>query len=482
MYCIVLHFLVEMSYSGDRKAYQALLQQWAQGLKSLDVNAVRSMAQTTMSAANAKMAPNIGIDQIVNYLRQNNYPRLVVCKLYPVAFTKSARKPSVVMAEVAGKQRKVAVFDGKGPEVGSAYNFTLGWKASCVPVFEVKTSKKTRKQYIQGLRSDGKGSGYHHRYFKLSGSRAAQMTFITDLKVAIKTAYEEAHITDAVIMDEDVGSLPYALYRKNRSAITAMKMRGKTVIQGMGATSSIPDEPTSSLNDMEEQEEDGSGSLSKRVKPNPPLVPPPTPVATFSNTTPVVNTLAPLTDSDFNNFLEHAPSPAFAGAIDQNVHKLLDDLDTVGRNQHITMSYDFATRVVAREPTAMIDVRKSRDPMYELDLAQLIIYPNLNNFYAAYNNSPRTGGIANTVLADVVMSAVEHKVHEDTIELILAKFFDITKTDDVNAEEKWLDYMEEHQIMQYDGTKHEIIWPDLGETIESDGDTAYINPTTSATS
>ena len=127
-----------MTYSEDRKIYKRLLAQWGQGLKELNVDAVRSMATEGMSASHAKMAPSVGIDNITQYLRQNNFHRLVVCKLYPVAFTRTGRKPSVVIANVNGKNRKVAVFDGKGLEVGSAYNFTLGWKTFCVPIFEGK--------------------------------------------------------------------------------------------------------------------------------------------------------------------------------------------------------------------------------------------------------------------------------------------------------------------------------------------------------
>ena len=424
-----------MTYSADRKAYQQLLAQWGQGLKDLDVDAVRSMAQTTMSATHAKMAPSTGIDQIVAYLRQNNFPRLVVCKLYPVAYTKTGRKPSVVIANVNGKNRKVAVFDGKGLEVGSAYNFTLGWKATCTPVFEVKKSKKTGRPYIQGLRSDGKGSGYHHRYFKLSGNRTAQMNFITDLKVAIKNAYEEANVLDAVIMDEDVGSLPYSLYKKNRAAITAMKYRGKTTIHGMGTTSTAPDEPTSSVGNMEDQEDDGSGSLSKKVKRNPELVPSMSPTDSHISTEHVVNTVAPAVDPLFDMASPNFPSldsPTdqlmFNAAIDQNVHDLLNDLDSVGRNQPISMAHDYAMRVVAREKNAMEDVRLSREPMYEIALADLMVYPSLVNFYSAYNLSPQTGGISHTVLGDVIMDAVKNNISDDQIEHMLHKFFEITQT------------------------------------------------------
>ena len=480
-----------MSYAEDRKRYRQLLAQWGQGLKNLDVDEVRSMAATSMSTTHAKMAPATGIDNIVTYLRQNNFPRLVVCKLYPAAFTKTGRKPHVVMAMVEGKSRKVAVFDGKGLEVGSAYNFTLGWKASCNPVFEVKKSKKTGKRYIQGLRSDGKGSGFHHRYFKLSGNRAAQMTFITDLKVAIKNAYEEANITDAVIIDENLGSVPYALYKKNRQAVTAMKYRGKTTIQGTGTN----DEPSSSsIPSMEEQDDDDdSGNLAKKMKTGPG----PTSVhtsASYTNTQPVVNTVKPAINPSLDDDNSPLVFPSlgdkddvyfFKKTIDKNVHDLLDDLGTLGYNNSISMAYDYAERVVAREKTAMEEVTKSSAPQFEMALADLIVRPSLAHFYSAYNLSPDVGGLVKSVLADVFMDAVEKHIDDDVIEFVLEKYFEFVKDKDANVEEDWLTYLEEHQVLQYDSVTHEITWPDQkmnNDIFEGPGTTAYINPASSATS
>ena len=477
-----------MSYSNDRNTYRALLGQWGQGLKNLDVDAVRSMATTSMSVQNAKLAPNVGIDNIVTLLRNNNYPRLVVCKLLPVSLARTGRKPSVVYALVNGKNRKVAVFDGKGLEVGTAYNFTLGWKSTCTPVFEVKTSKKTGRKYIQGLRSDGKGSGYHHKYYKLSGSRKTQMTFIADLKMAIKNAYDAQNITDAVIIDQDMGSSPYAIYKSNRQAIAAMKYRGKTTVYGVGADETSTSSP--GMGNMEDLGgDDDEGNLTKKFKPTS-TTPDSTRYANTSsqsNTSPVVNTVQPNND---HLFQMNTPEQARPIITDQTLHDILDNYQMEGlnsmanENQHI-MTYELAQKYINGDPDVVKIIDTSSYPEYEKAVAILMVKPNLSNFLTAYNKCPSGLYICKTIFADIMLEASKVGIEGDILDHMVARFFDFYHDNPDDGELRWIDWLEENQICQYDLLINKITWPTVNKTtdiFEDVGSSGGINSVPSASS
>ena len=304
--------------------------------------------------------------------------------------------------------------------------------------------------------------------------------------------YEAAGITDAVILDEDVGSLPYALYKRNRQAVTAMKYRGKTTVQGLGSDDSGP----SSAANMEEQDNDESGNLSKKVRPNEPDTTNPLVQNTSSqnNTHSVVNTVMPSTDHIFQSNSDDFPvlsSPedlAYQNAlVDKNVHSLLDNLDMQGviSTPSILIPYDFARRVVRGDPDALNELKHSKYPQYDRAMAYLIYDPNLKNFLTAYESCPDGEMLAKSVLADIVMDAIKEGIKDEDIDRILVKFFAFMQRDGDIGELNWVDWLEKEQLLQYDYATSTIVWPHHNQTssiFTGEGGSAYINPAKSASS